>query len=49
MWMSRGARVVGVLQQEVDGVDDVLVARLDLGARLELDVLLEVAEVDARP
>ena len=42
----RGARVVGVLQQEVDGVDDVRVAGLDLRARLQLDVLLEVAEVD---
>ena len=41
-----GARVVGVLQEEVDGVDDVRVAGLDLRARLELDVLLEVGEVD---
>jgi hypothetical protein len=40
------ARVVRVLQQEVDGVDDVRVAGLDLRAGLQLDVLLEVAEVD---
>jgi hypothetical protein len=40
------ARVVRVLQQEVDGVDDVRVAGLDLRARLQLDVLLEIAEVD---
>ncbi len=39
-----GARLVGVLQEEVDGVDDVRVAGLDLRARLELDVLLEVAD-----
>ena len=41
-----GARVVGVLQQEVDGVDDVRVAGLDLVARLQLHVLLEVGEID---
>ena len=42
----RRARIVGVLEQEVDGVDDVGIARLDLRARFELDVLLEVAEID---
>ena len=48
MWMSLRARVEGVLQHELDGVDDVLVARLDLGLALHADELLEVAEVDAR-
>ncbi len=42
-----GARVEGVLQHELDGVDDVLVAGLDLGLRLHAHQLLEVAEVDA--
>jgi hypothetical protein len=42
-----GARVVRVLEEVVDGVDDVRVGGLDLGAGLELDVLLEVAEVEA--
>ena len=41
------ARVEGVLEHELDGVDDVLVARLDLGLVLHPDELLEVAEVDA--
>ena len=41
-----GSRVEGMLQKEVDGVDDVRVAGLDLVARLELDVLLEVGEID---
>jgi len=40
-------RVEGVLEHELDGVDDVLVARLDLGLALHADELLEVAEVDA--
>src|ERR1051325_10968637 len=39
-----GARLVGVLQKKVDGVDDVRVAGLDLRARLQLDVLLEIAD-----
>ena len=39
--------VEGVLEHELDGVDHVLVARLDLGLALHADELLEVAEVDA--
>ncbi len=35
-----------MLQKEIDGVDDVRVARFDLRARFQLDVLLEVAEID---
>ena len=47
MWMSLARRVEGVLEHELDGVDDVLVARLDLGLALHAHELLEVAEVDA--
>ena len=41
-------RVEGVLEHELDRVDDVLVARLDLGLALHAHELLEIAEVDAR-
>ncbi len=41
------AGVEGVLEHELDRVDDVLVARLDLGLVLHAHELLEVAEVDA--
>ena len=44
-----GAGVVGVLEHELDGVDDVLIALLDLGFVLEANQLLEIAEVDRRP
>ncbi|OQC35258.1 MAG: hypothetical protein BWX64_02538 [Acidobacteria bacterium ADurb.Bin051] len=39
--------VVGVLEHELHGVDDVLVARLDLGLALHPHELFEIAEVDA--
>ena len=41
-----GTGVVGVLQHELDGIDDVLVARFDLVLGLHLDQLLEIAQVD---
>src|SRR5207249_2899766 len=43
----RGPRVVGVLQKEIDGVDNMRVADLDIRPRFQLHVLFEVAEVDA--
>ncbi|MCU0607933.1 MAG: hypothetical protein MUF78_11070, partial [Candidatus Edwardsbacteria bacterium] len=43
----RGPLVEGVVEQVLDGAGDVLVRRLDLGLALELDVLLQVAEVVA--
>ena len=47
MWMSLARVVEGVLEHELDRVDDVLVARLDLGLVLHAHELLEIAEVDA--
>ena len=51
LWLDvdvAGAGVVGMLQHELDGVDDVLVARLDLLVVLHVNELFEIAEVDAR-
>src|ERR1043165_8063345 len=44
MWMSLARETQRVPKEEVDGVDDVRVAGLDLRARLQLHILLEVAD-----